>query len=301
MRIVTPAPRSLARVLASLAALAAGACFRDEAPPLGCAGAECTTTDAPGSTGAASSSTGAPTTGAPPAEPRTFRIDSLRLIDPHLFLESCVDATGIVNKLGLQDQIEAAELNLVLHFEAFDPAAPAAELGEATSCDLDAGTCVFTGDITLQVPVAAVTEPPCLALDETALAAESLKALFKPQPPCFRTGAAEIALPVNGAPAPIQLLASQLVFTFDEPADPQAVEMGVFHGFLTRSSAEATDLMVSGTTYNLWNMIAPPDTCVAQHQDLLPSVDQLIGDEGPIEGVWLAFNATARRVAVVPP
>ena len=87
----------------------------------------------------------------------------------------------------------------------------------------------------------------------------------------------------------------------DDIDDPQAIQRGVISGFLTRASAESTDVEVSGSTYNLWTLVHATDDCAMKFPELLPSVDELAGPNGPVEGVWLAFNATASRIALVPP
>ena len=284
------------------AALVASGCFHDEPPQLGCATtAMCTTTSTSAMEGETSSSTTTPTTGSEAPEPRTFRIDSLRLIDPHLFSDICIDATGLVNMFGLAQQIADAELNMMLHFEAYDPEDLAAVLGEAVSCDLTAQTCVPDEGVNLQLPVERVTEAPCLGLDLAVLAEQNAAALNKPEPTCFRTSAAELALPLGAASAPINMLHTQVTFNFDDADDPQAIQRGVISGFLTRASAEAADIEVSGSTYNLWSLVHATDECAAKFPDLLPSVDEFAGPDGPVEGVWLAFNATGTRVALVPP
>ncbi|MDC0671568.1 hypothetical protein [Nannocystis radixulma] len=285
------------------AALVAGGCFHDEPPQLGCAAMSvCSTTST--STSAMegeTTSTSSSTTGSPLPEPRTFRIDSLRLVDPHLFSDICFDVTGLVNMVGLAQQLDDGELNLILHFEDFDPDDLAAVLGEAMSCDLTAQTCVQDEGVNLQLPVERVTEAPCLELDPAVLAEDAVKALYSPEPTCFRTGAAELALPLGAATAPINLLHTQVTFNFDDIDDPQAIQRGVISGFLTRASAESADVEVSGSTYNLWTLVHATDECVMQHPKLLPSVDEFAGPNGPVEGVWLAFNATASRIALVPP
>lgn len=288
--------------LALASALVTSGCFHDRPPQLGCATeaacATSTTTTSTTTTGEPTTSTS--TTGAS-AEPRTFRIDSLRLIDPHLFSDICFDATGLVNMFGLAQQIDDGSLNLVLHFADFDPAALAAVLGETESCDLAAQTCVPTDGVSLQLPVEVVTEAPCLGVDPTVFASKNAEALNTPEPTCFRTSAVELALPLGAADAPINMLQTQIVFNFDDAADPQAILHGVVSGFLTRASAETVDIEVSGANYNLWAMVEGPEGCAENHSELLPSVDELAGPDGPIEGVWLAFNATASRVALVPP
>lgn len=294
-------PGALALVVA---VLAGSSCFHDDPPQLGCAetsACDSTTTTTGETTSSSTTSTTTTTTGAPPLEPRTFRIDSLSLVDPHLFSDLCVDVAGLVNSFGLKQQIEDGELNLVLHFDAFDPDDLAAVLAEASACDLAAGTCVLEDDISLLLPVERITEPPCLGLDPAVLSSKSAAALYSPQPTCFRTGAVELALPLGAADAPLFMLQTQVAFNFDDPDDPAAVQRGVISGFLPRASAEEVDIEVSGASYNLWAMIRGPDGCAEKFPDLLPSVDELADEDGPIEGVWLAFNTTASRIALVSP
>jgi hypothetical protein len=284
------------------AVMSIGGCFHDTPPQLGCASESmCTTTSTSTTTTTTAPTSSTTTTTGEPAEPRTFRIDSLRLVDPHLFSDICFDVTGLVNMFGLTQQIDDGELNLVLHFADFDPGALAAVLEEALSCDLTAQTCVQDEGVSLQLPVERVTEAPCLAVDPAVFAATNAASLNQPEPTCFRTSAVELALPLGAADAPINMLQTQVAFNFDDPDDPQAILHGVISGFMTRASAESVDIEVSGADYNLWALVQGPEGCAESHPDLLPSVDELAGPDGPIEGVWLAFNATASRVALVPP
>lgn len=286
--------------LALVAALVMAGCFHDSPPQLGCAtDADCTTTSSTSTTTGASMDP--TTTTGELSESRTFRIDALRLVDPHLFSDLCFDVTGLVNMFGLSQQIGDGELNLILHFADFEPGALAAVLGEAMSCDLAAQTCVPDDAVSLQLPVEQITEAPCLAVDPSVFAVKNAASLHAPEPTCFRTTAVELALPLGAADAPLNMLQTQIAFNFDDAADPQAILQGVVSGFLPRASAEAVDIEVSGSSYNLWAMVKGPEGCAASHAELLPSVDALAGPDGPIEGVWLAFNATASRVALVPP
>ena len=312
-----PRPQSRSQGLssASLPVIAAlvGGCFHDDPPrQLGCdplvevcGGASTgtdTTTGGPATTTETGGTTVEPTTGAPIDMSRAFRIDSLEIVDPHLFLDqmnTCFDMTTAVNEQGLAAQIEMGDFNLLLYFDDITALKPG--LKEAESCDLMAGTCIDKTDVSLQVPAELDMVGPCSTLDPAVLQAVNIDALNTPLPPCYRTATANISLPIQDAPVPINLREAQFVFNFDDLNDPQVVQNGLIYGFLTQASAEATSLKILGNDLVLWPLMSPSAACEMAYQDQLPAVDMIMDGMTPLTGVWMAVNFTAARVELLPP
>jgi hypothetical protein len=300
-------PRSPILLTAALGGLAVAGCFRDSAPPLGCEAELCaasttgpTTGTATGQDSSESTSTATGTTGEPAPAGKAFRINSLSIVDPHFFFEGCVDGSGLLDG-ALKMEIESGGFNLVLKFEEFALDKLRPELIEVESCDLDAKTCVpKPGQVSLQVPADQVLDPPCSQLDPAVISEINVPLLHAPEPPCIRTARAELALPIEGAAIPINLRESQVVFSFDDPADPRKVTNGLLYGFLTQASAEATTLSVLDMDVPLWPLIEAP-ACTESHPDYLPAVDELIDGNETLKGVWLAANFTGELIELLPP
>lgn len=304
-----PQIRSQARLSAALVMGVAlfGACFFHDDPPrqIGCDPQIEGCGEAPtgtGTTTGTSTTTVEPTTGAPADTSRAFRINSLEIVDPHLFLDqmnTCFDMTTAVNEQGLAAQIEMGDFNLLLYFDDITALKPG--LKEAESCDLMAGTCIDKTDMSLQVPAELDMVGPCSTLDPAVLQAANVDALNEPLPPCYRTATANISLPIPDAPVPINLREAQFVFNFDDLNDPQAVQNGLIYGFLTQASAEATSLKILGNDLVLWPLMSPSAACEMAYQDQLPAVDMIMDGMTPLTGVWMAVNFTAARVELLPP
>jgi hypothetical protein len=155
--------------------------------------------------------------------------------------------------------------------------------------------------VALQVPAELDMVGPCSTLDPAVLQAVNIDALNTPLPPCYRTATANISLPIQDAPVPINLREAQFVFNFDDPSDPQAVQNGLIYGFLTQASAEATSLKILGNDLVLWPLMSPTAMCEMMYSDLLPAVDMLMDGMTPLTGVWMAVNFTATRIELLPP
>lgn len=301
-------PRSLLLLTAALGGLALAGCFRDEPPPLGCEAAGCgPVTTGTSTTGipedpSSSSSTGAPgTTGEPPPG-RAFRIDSLTIVEPHFFIPpGCADGTDLFN-LALGGRITEGEFNMVVWFDELDPEKLTLELTEAQSCDLEAMTCTRKpGQVSLKIPVAQVSSPPCSQLDPAVVSKINQPKLHAPEPLCQRTSPAELALPIEDAAIPVNMREAQVVFAFDAVDDPQLMQSGLIYGFLTQKSAEETTIDIGmDEPVALWPMIDAID-CVDVAPDYLPSVDTLVDNDQVLKGVWLAANFTATRIELLDP
>lgn len=299
-------PRALAG-LAVAPGLFAGCLFSDRGlPPLDAAATTTAATSTDPTTTAAATTTDPtagtsdPTTGEPVPPDRAFRIDSLSIVDPHFFFDACIDGSSFLDG-AMKSEIEGGGFNLVLRFEEFALGKLKPELIEVESCDLEAGTCMpKPGQVSLQVPAEQVLAPPCSQLDPAVISAINVPLLHALEPPCVRTARAELPLPIAGAAVPINLRESQLVFSFDDPADPKQVTSGLLYGFLTKASAEATTLSVLEMDVPLWPLIEAP-MCTDTYPDQLPSVDTLTDGQESIPGVWMAVNFTAARIELLPP
>lgn len=294
-------PRALGLVLAC------GGCFRDDPPQFGCAGpfdaCPATTTEAAGTSSTSeptttTATTLSATTGGPVDTSRYFRLDSLTIIDPHLFLGSpCADVTAILNETALAAQIESGDFNLLLGFDDYNLDALEPALSEADACDVAAMTCTVTPSITLSVPADRIDAGDCSTLDPAVVSLMNLAGLHSPQPTCFRTLPAELALPIQGAKIPLTLLDAQIVFNFDPLDDATAITNGLLYGFFPRESAEATTVSLLMFEVDTWSLItgAQDPNCAMVYPGLLPSTEMYEGREG----VWMAVNFTAVRVEVI--
>jgi len=296
-------------------------CFRDEGPGQLCQGAACAgptgTTSGPtsGSTGPGDSddsgsmgATGASeTTGAPLDTSITMRLDSMRFVDPHLFLSDAgqctADITDAVNMV-LGDDIAGYGFSLLVRFEGVsatevrvvdaDCEAPTEPDGMAVCTPNDAAPAVILG-------VETVAMGSCRDLDPGVYAAANVPMINDPTQPCVRTKRASFSLSISGSVGALDLREAQFVAALDDAAAPTRFVDGVLYGFLPKVSAE--DLMFDVPLVGpktLWSVLDVP-ACVSVHPDQLPSVDTLKINGMDAPGVWLALNFTAARVLYQAP
>lgn len=250
------------------------------------------------------------TTGAPVDTGITMRLDSMRFVDPHLFLSDgdannpmCqADITDAVNMV-LGDDIAAYKFSLLVRFE--DVAAT-----EVRVIDAECEAPVEPGAMALCKPndgtpavilgVETVAMGSCRDLDPAAYAAVNVPLINDPTQPCVRTKRASFSLSISGSVGALDLREAQFVAELDDAAAPTRLVDGVLYGFLPKVSAEDLmfDLPLIGTK-TLWSVLDVP-ACVAPHMDLLPSVDTLKINGMDVPGVWLAINFTAARVLYQP-
>lgn len=304
------------------------ACFRDGGSDQQCDGAVCATggpttgaaaTSGGSSTGEVNPTTsGAVTTGAPVDRGVTLRVDTMRFIDPHLFLSEsggdetgttgadmakCVnDVTELINGV-LTEDIDSGKFNLLAHFEDF-AGKPEMRLIDADCEDpaVAGGTRVCTRNVDTPVvvlDVELVLTPDCRQLDPLVYAAVNLPLINDPQPPCLRTRATQFSLPVSDAVGSLDLRAAQMVSTLDSADSPTRLMNGVLYGFLPMVAAQNLELEAPlFGLVDLWTVLeAAP--CAATYPDLLPSVDTFEIDDKAVPGVWLAINFTAEQVEYV--
>ena len=302
-------------------------CFRDEGPGQLCQGVSCVgptvtsdSTSGPtsGSTGprdsddsASMGATGASeTTGAPLDTGITMRLDSLRFIDPHLFLTDggnnpvcTADITDAVNMV-LGDDIAAYQFSLLVRFEevgATEVRVIAADCDAPTEPDAMALCKPNDGTPAVILGVEEVAMGSCRDLESGVYPAVNLAMINDPTQPCVRTKRAAFSLSISGSVGALDLREAQFVAALDDAAAPTRLVDGVLYGFLPKVSAEDLmfDLPLIGTK-TLWSVIDVP-ACVSVYPDLLPSVDTLKISGMDAPGVWVAINFTAERVVYQVP
>lgn len=305
-------------------------CFRDDGPGLLCEATSCGGSEASGasgpvtsttsesttgmttSVGASGTGTGSETTGAPVDTAITMRLDTMRFIDPHLFLvdskdpnnPSCTaDITEAVNGV-LSDDVEAGDFNLVVRFEDF----PAVQEVRVIDADCEAGATPDAPRVctpndaspAVILGLEMVPDAACRALDPAVYAAENLPLINDPQQPCMRTKQSAFSLAISGSIGALELREAQFAASLDDAEDPTRLVNGVLYGFLPKVSAENLmfDIPLFGTV-TLWSVIDVP-ACVGAYPELLPSVDSIKIKDTDAPGVWLAINFTAEQVVYQP-
>lgn len=302
-------------------------CFRDAGPGQLCEGTGCggstgsataapTSTTAPGSAtevSAATTGSGAAseTTGVAADNEITMRLDSMRFIDPHLFLadtsdpntpKCTADITVAVNDV-LSGNIDAGDFNLLLRFEDF-PALQEVRMIEA-ECEpgksADAPwVCTPNDSLAVVLGLEVVAEQACRALDLSVYQAANTGMINDPQQPCMRTKKAAFSLPIGGSIGVLELRDTQFVASLDDSESPTKLMNGALYGFLPRESAQdlTFEIPLFGKV-TLWSVIDVP-ACEAAHPTQLPSVDIIEVNNMDAPGVWLAINFTAERVVYLP-
>lgn len=247
--------------------------------------------------------TDATTTADPGVPAYTFRMDSLELVEPHLFIPgmSCTDATDLLN-LSLASDIADGLMNLLVQLDGLvEPGLLRLIDGDCAPATTNFGRMcapkASMQSITLQREH--VTAGECGRPAPEVLLPNNPIVMNAPQPPCERTAPAKYSLPI-GELGSILVRESQVVGELDAPTSPLRLENGLLYGFLPRSAAEGLIVDVPLEMIDLWSSIAA-DGCAPMFPELLPSVDQLMINGEVVEGVWLVFNFTAERVGYAEP
>jgi hypothetical protein len=271
-------------------------------------------TEVAGNTSSSSGVTGGDSTTGAPVDPAiTMRIDSMKFVDPHLFLldttdpnmPACTaDITEALNGVMSQD-IAAGDFNLLVRFEDF------ADVGEVRVIHADCEDSAMPGGPPVCTPsesmpalvlgLEAVETAKCREIDPAVYAAANAPMINDPGQPCMRTKRASFSLAINESLEAFELREAQFVASLDDEAAPTRLIDGVLHGFLTKVSAETLNLEIPlAGMKTMWELIDTP-ACQMQYPDLLPSVDTLQIGDTPAPGVWLAINFTAERVLYQKP
>lgn len=304
-------------------------CFRDEGPGLLCEATSCggsstsstsgpvtsttpeSATEVSTSVAASGTGTGGETT-APVDTAITMRLDTMRFIDPHLFLvdstdpndlKCTTDITEAVNGV-LSDDVESGDFNLVVRFEDF----PAVQEVRVIDADCEAGATPDAPRVctpndaspAVILGLEMVPEAACRALDPAVYAAVNVPQINDPQQPCMRTKQSAFSLAISGSIGALELREAQFAASLDDADKPTRLVNGVLYGFLPKVSAENLmfDIPLFGTV-TLWSVIDVP-ACAGTYPDQLPSVDSIKIKDTDAPGVWLAINFTAETVVYQP-
>lgn len=224
-----------------------------------------------------------------------FRVNSLALRDPHMFL-LCVDGTQLVNDAFAkwirsdEDGDGLLDLNLMMLLTSLDPAASHSPL------ELQAGACTAPLEGTTCMP----SDVPSLVtiaenrVDGVCLSplVDTLRpyrpAVTSPEGPCFSTPPEDLTLDVNGLPltfADAQFGATHV--TDELTGEVTALSDGLLMGFLSEADADAIRLapelpLVGGQPFSTLLSCG-----IRDDRDIAPSGEM---------GWWFYFNFTATRV-----
>lgn len=244
------------------------------------------------------------------AQSAAFRVDTLALRDPHLFVSliGCNDVTATFNDR-LQAQLDADEspadgnfdLSWLIAFAALDLAAPGTpmQFGRSTcAADAFAPSCTppAAGGPGGEALVSSVA--PCLA---------SIPGSVRPYAPvvptvvptCFVSPAATFAIDLGLLSIPLR--DAQIAGTFVADAGdtpPAALTPGLLRGFLTQADADATVLpvdlpLIGGRT--LASLLPGGSGNCAAHSDM----DQHAGEQG--WWVYLQYSAVEATLRTPDP
>ena len=282
------------------------------------------------STGSGSSSGGVPTTSASSSgsggsssgttgsslgfkyEGPAFRIDEMRIVDPHLFVSKplCFDGYDAVN-MGLADSLEVRMTNLILLAIDYDPDAATQEFRfyRAANCPVGESYCLLDDLVVPTVFVAFNRDTEnCLVVDETTINPGSLPELALPTPPCMVSPKASLPVQLTPELSPIDFYQGQFAARY-EPSDqaPSRMVDGVLQGFIPKTEAENLEYKYLGMAINLWSVIRGsdhPDACEpdANHPSDVDLVDLDPNDALPAEpGVYLYLNFSATKIDFYAP
>jgi hypothetical protein len=237
-----------------------------------------------------------------PGEPTTFRIDSLTLVDPHVYAvlvsmdpePPCIDGTVFLNDELLGPAVTDGSIDIVAVFPAFDMDAPEIEasLFPAECEPPDAPTMcghLMPPETGLQTTVENEPSGECYRPDPATLGM-GYTVPNAPSSPCFTSLPGELTLPLPGLAGGTMVVLQDVQFSATY-ADAQLIE-GVLVGFATQAEAEVTVLddgqvVMGGAT--LWQVIAGGDACETTVDDT-----DVHPEHGT--GAWIYFDFTARSI-----
>lgn len=309
--------------MAALAAVSLTGCFSAsflddtcERLPAGCGGSTSSGSSSggvPTTTGGSSSSSG--TTGSSLGfryEGPAFRVDEMRIVDPHLYVSKplCFDGYDAVN-MGLAVSLEARETNLILLAIDYDPDAATQEFRfyRAANCPVGESYCLLDDLVVPTVFVAFNRDTEnCLVVDEVTINPASLPELALPTPPCMVSPKASLPVQLTPDLSPINFYQGQFAARY-EPSDQAPGRMldGVLQGFIPKTEAETLEYKYLGMAINLWSVIRGsdhPDACAADmtHPSDVDLVDLDPNDGLPAEpGVYLYLNFSATKIDFYAP
>ena len=310
--------------LVALVSLVLGGCFRGDFLELSCdrqglcvatdtatstegttgsgTGASSTTADSTGTFGGSTSSGG--TTNGMPSLLDAFRLSTVVLVDPHIYLDirGCADRTDLLNYTVAEDFKEGGGVNLML---LFDPADPGIKGSPVTFTD---GECDFAAEgITCWQKDAAVLVPGMvtnfvdLACDVTRKGTTNpLYASMPPNvapPPCFKSLRDTVTLPslAEGLP-PLVLYDAQISASYEGSGPVEGLVYGLITGFIPEESAREIEGTVGGYPFNLWGAIGGGDGCQPDINNAIDDTDVNPDPMDTVKGIQVYLNFEAERV-----
>ncbi len=256
------------------------------------------------------------TTEALPGVPFTgiaFRIDTIEIVDPHLYYKGlgCADATGFVNG-ALQKSIVNRDSNVLLVARNYDPNADFQEflLYRDSTCPVGEDYCLLKGSV---LPVTFNSgnkdEGNCLDVMISTVNPANVEQLNLPTAPCVSSPTASVELELSPELSPIKFYNGKFSAQYSpDDDDPSALVNAILYGFVPQSDAELITFTLMDTVINFWAVIRGSghvDGCPMPMDGSLPDVDtvDLDGPEGnpPVNGIYLYLNFTAERVKLYAP
>lgn len=242
-----------------------------------------------------------------------FRIDEMRIVDPHLFISefACVDAFSFINS-GLTTTTATKETNLIFLAKDFDPDAATQEFWfyRAADCPQGEDYCLLDDLVppTVFVSFNRDTED-CFTVDNETINPASLIDLTVPTFPCVVSPKASLPVQLTPELSPITFYQGQFAAHY-EPDDQNPTELrdAILYGFIPKSEAETLSYNYNNMPINLWSVVRGSDHPDACPEDLpgnpsdVDFVDLNPDDMLPAEaGVYLYLNFKASKIDFYAP
>jgi hypothetical protein len=196
--------------------------------------------------------------------PTAYRITSLSIVDPKLWLQpgagtDCTDLSAYVNQ-SVTSQIANGTIDALIVFEPLNTAS-----GMSTPTELIFGDCDDThlncsasaGAIQSSLTATSMTSGTCLDVVSGTLAHDSPPTIDKPRGPCF--GAAGDSGILDLAGLRLDLLQARIGATWSTEVVPVNLTSGLIYGFLTK--AEAASVTVPGIGVTLDHLLRGGGSC----------------------------------------
>lgn len=245
-----------------------------------------------------------------PSVTAAFRITTLTLIDPHMYVGSvvCEDETNDYNVLW-NDHLDAYEINPTLVLSPLDP-----KVQSTTKMQIVPAECVPGDDgvncTDRDVPKDKIVEvtfsnslqggmcggPVTGSLNPDYMA-EQYEQLHAPQSPCLTSaiiGAFELPL---GPSLTLPLSNVQISAAYKLDSEPQELVEGVLYGFLSAAQGQMVLGTLNNQQFRPWDVLAGAMGCQPDPGVYLDDIDTVAASH---DGVWMYFNFTAQRVAWTP-
>jgi len=224
--------------------------------------------------------------------PTAYRITSLAIVDPRLWVQSgpdCADSSDYVNS-AVAAQISSGDIDALIVFEPLSTAS-----GTTTSAELVFGDCDVThlncsasaGNIHAGLMATSLDSGACLDVVPGTLAHDPAPTIVSPTGPCF--GATGDGATLDLAGLRLDLLQIRIGADRSTEVVPQSLTNGLLYGFVTK--AEAASVIVPGFGTSLDHWLRGGGSCADGAAD-----DR---DTGPdsASGWYLYLTFTASRVS----